>query len=265
MIGFTRLHRVLDYVLSHSLACDEAEFKEQDHPRDKSGKFGKGGEGATVSKPVEESTNGKQPASGVRAHVESHYEMVLGPTKSIKQKTAFIEKELKVSSPTAHSYAKAVDKYSGSGYFDVRSGRDKKTAQKLEEYIDSAPKWDGNGPVYRGLGISTADVTELVPGSTLDMKGVSSWSSDKYQAQEYARRTPQNKREQRVLVKMDKADTGTSIAHLSQHPGEQEVLLSGHTRMEVVGLEKKRVRHDDGKVYTMQVVRVKEVAVGNAE
>ena len=60
---------------------------------------------------------------------------------------------------------------------------------------------------------------------------------------------------------MDKADSGTSIAHLSKFPSEKEVLISGKTRFEVVGVSRKRMpdEFNKKKTYVVHVAQVREV------
>jgi hypothetical protein len=231
-----RLHRALDAVLG-----DEAEFKESDHPRQEDGKFG--------SKAV----------TATRGHVERKSAYSAG---SMEDRANHIEKELGCNARAAKKYARATAVYSGSGYYAVRSGEDKHTAAVLQNYVDAAPKWDGNGPLYRGMGLRPAQIAELQPGAVVDMKGLSSWSSDSSVADGFAKRHGHG-HVQRVVFEVDKGDTATSIAHLSESATEDEVLFSGTTKFEVVDTSFKTTKrpYDKGPAYRIQVFKVREVPV----
>ena len=237
-----RLHRALDHVLDAlalRAAFDEAEFKEADHPRKTNGQFGKGGSTATRG----------------HAERESAYS-----TSSMAARTKYIEKELGCKPHAAQKYARAVARYSGTGYFAIRSGEDKHTAAVLRNYVDAAPKWDGNGPLYRGVGLRQAQIDTLQPGAVVDMKGLSSWSSDSSVADGFAKRQGTG-RIQLVVFEVDKGDTATSIAHLSEAASEDEVLFSGTTKFEIVGSSFKTTKrsYDKGRPYKVQVFKVREV------
>ena len=237
-----RLHRALDYVLGsldHRAAYDEVEFKESDHPRAKNGQFGKGGGIAT------------------RGHAERASSYSAG---SMESRIAHVEKELRCGPKTAKKYAKSVATYSGPGYYAIRSGEDKYNAAVLQNYVDAAPKWDGNGPLYRGVGLRPAQIATLQPGATVDMKGLSSWSSNSSVADGFAKRQGKG-RVQRVVFEVDKGDTATSIAHLSEAASEDEVLFSGTTKFEVVSSSFKTTKrsYDKGPAYKVQVFKVREV------
>jgi hypothetical protein len=224
------MHRALDAVL---------EWNEADHPRKANGQFGSGG------------------GSGeIRGHVDRGGSYTVVP---LGERVNYIAKELRCGKVAAKKYAEAADFYSGPGYVDVRRGEAPDQASRLQDYVDKAPKWDGNGPLYRGLGLSRDDLAALSPGSTLDMNGVNSWSSDSGVAVGFARR--QGGRTVRVMLQVDKGDTATSIAHLSQSPSEDEVLFSGKTRFEVVSIEQKKLKrsYDKGRAPLVHVVKVREV------
>jgi len=240
-----RLHAALDCVLdfaSMRRVLDEVGFKEADHPRRKDGKFGEGGGSSELSAP--------------RGHVDKDAYL----TVPVKERVGYVAKELGVSKAQARKYVSATITYSGPSYSEVRSGEDKVTADALEAYIAVAPKWDGNGPLYRGVRLRDADLAALTPGASIDMRGMSSWSSDNGVALSFAKRTSGSER--RVMFEVDKGDTATSIKHLSESPTEDEVLFSGKTRFEVVSTENRKMKRarDKGRAYGVQVVKVREVA-----
>ncbi len=173
---------------------------------------------------------------------------------------AIVEKDLGVGKKEAQKFVRAVSTYSGAGYFDVRSGEDKATAEELEQYISKAPKWDGNGPTYRGLDLSNEDFENLVPGAVVDMKGVSSWSSDLQTAENFSKNNVKLAGKKSCVFEVDRMDHGTSIAHVSDAPLEAEVLVSKHVKFKVVGVQKKTGATYDGKPTVHYVVRVQEAA-----
>lgn len=175
-------------------------------------------------------------------------------------RAAYVEKELGCGPRAAKKYARSVAVYSGSGYFAVRAGEDKHTAAVLQNYVDAAPKWDGNGPLYRGVGLRSAQIAALQPGATIDMQGLSSWSSDSSVADGFAKRHGSG-RIKRVVFEVNKGDTATSISHLSQSVSEDEVLFSGTTKFEVVstGFKTTKRSYDKGRAYGVQVIKVREV------
>jgi hypothetical protein len=216
---------------------DSVEFKEAAHPRRKDGKFGRGAGGG----------------SSTRGHVDTDY-----TAKTLPQKESVIRKELGVSAGTAKKYASAVHAYGGpEDYRKIRNGEMPHQARALQAYVDAAPKWDGNGPVYRGLDLSPSEFKVMKAGAELSMGGVNSWSSDVGVSDQYAAKFTIAKRS-RVVLEMAKADTGTSIAHLTDYPSEREVLMSGTTRFKVLSVGVKRVKKG-GVVKHLHVVKVEEV------
>ena len=254
-----QLHRALDAVLGG----DEAEFKEADHPRQEDGKFGSKAVAVTAQGGKAGSAQQSTTAAQVRGHaikLDNTVEILSKP-----ERTALISKELGVNKHAATRYATAAALYSAgdsSTYEDVRSGKDAKTAAALESYIAAAPKWDGSGPTYRGLTLSTEELAALAPGSTLDMRGPSSWSSDESVAECFAT-SPEvygyaNGRAA-CLFQLPRMDKGTSIAHLSDMPLEAEVLASKDARYRVVGVSEKTIVRD-GKRHKVNIVKVEEEA-----
>jgi hypothetical protein len=230
-----RLHHALDYVL------DEAEFKESEHPRADNGQFGSGGSAA----------------ARVRGHIDEDDYTAVTTKRTSEQKTALIKQELGCSKSAAKTYERTAASYCGQGYTAIRSGEDPQAAKVLEDFIEKSPKWDGNGPLHRGIGLTPQEAASLVPGAVVDMKGLSSWSSDPETAKGYAARAQSGQK--RVLLELDKADTGTSIGHLSEYASEREVLLSGKTKYEVVSSKPVRFKDLYGKIRVGQSVKVREV------
>lgn len=103
----------------------------------------------------------------------------------------------------------------------------KERVDACEEFITKSPKWNG-GATYRGMHVSEGYLNELYEksknGSTINMNGISSWSTSKNVAEGYA--FPNPKAPIRIIFETEDAQIGTSIAHISIHPNEKEILCS---------------------------------------
>lgn len=103
----------------------------------------------------------------------------------------------------------------------------KERVDACEEFITKSPKWNG-GATYRGMHVSEDYLDELYEKSknctTINMNGISSWSTSKKVAEGYTYPTP--KTPIRIIFETDDAQIGTSIAHISIHPNEKEILCS---------------------------------------
>ena len=136
----------------------------------------------------------------------------------------------------AEEYFDSIVRYSGVDYAKIRSGRDKETAEKIEEFIDNSPKWDGNGSLYRGLNMQ--NISHWKEGKVINMKGVSSWSDDEKIAQDFSKVEGFTARKN-VIFMLPGSDNGTSIKHLSANPHENEILVSKYTSFKIRKIEPK--------------------------
>lgn len=149
-----------------------------------------------------------------------------------------VASDLKISKKQATDMAMSVTYYSGSDFSDIRKAcRGEETSEKyvkeannIEEFIKASPKWAG-GTLFRGMKFKNDDAVDEVVGKAmrnepLDLRGISSWSTDKYTADMFSSYSPAN---QRVVFVTNGGSTnkGTSISHLSQFEHEQEVIVSG--------------------------------------
>ena len=135
--------------------------------------------------------------------------------------------------------AEAVSDYSYGDYSKIRSYQStgepksmKTTAKNLEDFIAKSPKWDG-GTIYRGITVDNATASTIIAGvkagKKFGMKGASSWTSDEYAANNFAKDNGKNG-QVGIIFKTNGAKQGTSIKHLSAYPGEDEVLVSNKAR-----------------------------------
>ena len=161
-----------------------------------------------------------------------------------EKRVRFIQNRLKVKEADARRYQDGLNEFTGSGYGEIRSvqqgdmddPRVKKIADDIEEYINKSAKW-GGGTTYRGIylfdygdmlqqtldGFRNAQATRTPIG----MYGMSSWSTDKSMAKKFAMMDG----DVHVLfICKNGQPKGTSIAGLSKHIGEHEVLTSNNAR-----------------------------------
>lgn len=155
--------------------------------------------------------------------------------KSHKERIDTVKHELGCDDNKAKKYAKSIYSFTSENYEAIRAyqqgvkndytkkfSRDAKT---IEDYIEKAPKWN-EGTLYRGINIENGDAKSLFkPGTEMDMKGTSSWSSEKKIADSYTFGSGT-----KVIFQCDKISKATSVTHLSDNPSEKEVLVSKDTK-----------------------------------
>ena len=159
-----------------------------------------------------------------------------------KEAVAEIMKQTGVSAEKADFMYESIRDFSFGAYQDMRTvqmgGTDvwdlhhsvkewKERVDACEEFIIKSPKWNG-GTTYRGMHASESYLDELYEksknGTTINMNGISSWSTSKAVAEGYT--FPNPKTPLRIIFETDDAQLGTSIAHISIHPNEREILCS---------------------------------------
>lgn len=120
----------------------------------------------------------------------------------------------------------AVQSFSRLKYATIRSAYKNPTAnskdvaamQSLDEYINSAPKWEGQ--VYRGINISKETAEAILKEPTVDMLGPSSWSTDYKVAKEFS----EGYRDVSMIFELADNKSGASITHIaSWNSAEAEV------------------------------------------
>lgn len=116
---------------------------------------------------------------------------------------------------------------------DLTPAEAKRMSEQVEKFIDKSPKWDG-GELYRGIGISEDAAHKLLDDISFsmqpfDMKGTSSWSSDRGIADEFAN---WNGADVTVVFRTPGTKKGASIDHISEF-SQSEVLVSKDARWDV--------------------------------
>ena len=104
----------------------------------------------------------------------------------------------------------------------------------VEKFIKESPKWEG-GEIYRGISLKPEDTHKLLDqissGEPLDMKGTSSWSSDRETADDFSTMTAMGD-DIPIIFKAPGTKKGTSIDHISEF-SQAEVLVSKDARWNV--------------------------------
>lgn len=172
---------------------------------------------------------------------------------------SWVANELKVSEVKAAEYVDAIKAYTDAEskvYSEVRryqrnqpleflaETEAKKLSEDIEEYIQKAPRWNG-GATFRGGTISDAELSDCVPGSSIEMGGTSSWSATKSIAQEFAEHNTTKDRPNMVVYHCETQSKGTGIKHISVWPEEDEVLCSRDSNYKVIRTERdnKNITH----------------------
>lgn len=174
---------------------------------------------------------------GNNKHQKSEYERM-----DKKEAVAEIIKQTGCTAEKADFMYESIRDFSFGAYQDMRTvqmgGTDiwdlrhsvkewKERVDACEEFITKSPKWNG-GATYRGMHASEGYLDELYEksknGTTINMNGISSWSTSKNVAEGYT--FPNPKTPIRIIFETDDAQIGTSIAHISIHPNEKEILCS---------------------------------------
>lgn len=114
-------------------------------------------------------------------------------------------------------------------------------SRQVEKFIQKSAKWDG-GELMRGIHVDMATAEELIrrtkDGETLDMRGISSWTSSFVVANDFAFYNSTGD-EAKIMFHATGRVNGTSISHLSNFRKEAEVLLSEKARFEPSSYEYK--------------------------
>lgn len=152
-----------------------------------------------------------------------------------------IQKQCDMTKEEAKEIYKALTDYTLLGYAKIRHAQRgeiddveyKRKADVLEKFIERSPQWRG-GELYRGVKTEAAEYENLRPGVKINMKGISSWSSSKEIADDFATR---GDNQYKVMFHVDNPGKATSISHLSQVLNEYEVLVSNSNQYRITKTE----------------------------
>lgn len=173
------------------------------------------------------------------------------PHKKGQELVDYTMKELGVSEPEAKEMIKAVSGYTdgyatdmrswqvhGDGYIlnEMSSKEARTMSEQVEKFIDKSPKWDG-GEIYRGIGVdedaAMRILDDIYSEKPFDMKGTSSWTSDKSIADDFSE---WNGADISIIFRAPGTKKGTSIDHISDF-SQSEVLVSKEARWKVKRIE----------------------------
>jgi len=165
----------------------------------------------------------------------------------------------------AEARFKAVNDYSGNAYDPIRkaqrdgivSGQTAKKAERIEQYLASAKKYDGQ--VYRGIKVASVDAFLKRygdVGSTFTEKSMNSWSS----AYAVAEKFSFPKRGRPVSVRFTVTNkTGASIKNISNHKAESEVLVGKNAQYRVAAIQTRSQKTPGGYTQTILDVKVEQL------
>lgn len=215
--------------------------------------MGGGGGSSGNMKPKDAATN--KPPKGTKTQTEH--------PEGERQGAAGVKETLggNVSDKEAKKMAEAVGDFSVDGYTDIRkagfegappaSQKHKEQADTIDEFVDRAPKFEGE--VYRGIGVSAEKANKIVAqarkGEMINQMGAASFSTDLGTAEDFSAEgeggTP-------ILFKSSGVQNGTSIRNISDFPSEDEVIMSSKARWRPVKVEEGMVGDEPGYIITCE-------------
>lgn len=243
----------------------KAEGPRRSQPTTASAQLVKAGSSAIPPKPVWDKENekfidylhkkkeweakyGAAHAGAVQAHeadalaslsVSSKKTSTQGPYVGHQAAVASIAEELGIAEDEARGLQASMEAWFDGLYSAIRDQENTSESisakrADVERVISGMPKYDGS--IWRGIGVRGIDpAAEWAVGCEVDMKGISSWSSTRGTAYDFATqgldgRTP-------VLFECGNV-SGAAVNHLSGM-GEDEVLHSASSRFVVKSIEEK--------------------------
>lgn len=166
-----------------------------------------------------------------------HLDLML-PTQLMERYT-----DLGVSDPKGTIIA--LNNYTAGGYSDMREGKYPEQVKLIDEVIDKQPKWDGT--IYRGMKVND-DFIENLKNSVGDSIQISPKSPTSFSSHpDIARGFANSGGKGNAVVFEMKNKRGSSIAHNSMVPGEQEVLHKSGEKYKI----KKVTRLEDGTYHVV--------------
>lgn len=222
----------------------------------------------------------KEPAKTKYGNIPGNQKEQIAEFGSMDKKEAIKEimAQAKVDADMADFMYESIQDFSFGAYQDMRTvqmgGADiwdlrysvkewKKRVEACEEFIEKSPKWNG-GSTYRGMHVSEEQMQALLnkmeKKEPIDMQGIASWSTSKDIALGYT--YPNPKTPIRVILETDDAQNGTSIAHISIHPGEHEILCSVRNKYLIKEITKEQAAgYDYYKVKVENTAQLNQPAI----
>lgn len=182
---------------------------------------------------------------------------------SAEQKFDYLMEDLDLNYDEAEVMIDAFNKFTGGSYESIRRAQNDNmpgpmfdVGEQLESYIQQAPKYYGQGAIYRGIDVNNSVAQNIIDtlsnGGTIDMRGTASWSSSLKTAKSFANVGYQSGTSNKSLIFVLPEGTkmGASIQHLSRFgKSESEVLVSKLARYKATSIE----MDPDQKYYLIHV------------
>ena len=154
-----------------------------------------------------------------------------------------------ISAERAEELFSGIHDFSGEEYSIIRNAYNNPNASQgdidslnaVDEYIRSAPKWEGE--VYRGINVSRRTANDILSNDTVDMLGPSSWSSEMNVAERFSIMgdEPVN-----MVFILPENRSGASITHLATFNGaESEVTAPSGVQYTIDRYENVRIDNRD--------------------
>lgn len=158
----------------------------------------------------------------------------------------YVMNDIGVNEDEARKMLDAIYNFTGTNYGIIRNEKEyndgwaNSQRQYLEKYISKSPSY--NGEIYRGLHLDNKKgqefVSQLQKGATIDMGGISSWSSDKRVANSFASNGTYS------ILFSCKNKSGVGIKHLSLISMESEVLQSSKSKFKIKSISQNGNRYE---------------------
>jgi hypothetical protein len=100
------------------------------------------------------------------------------------------------------------------------SQEDVERMQYLDEYLKSAPKWEGQ--VYRGINVDKKVADNILSQESVDMLGPASWSSEFDTAERFSR----GSKPVRMIFILPENKSGASITHIASFNGAESEITA---------------------------------------
>jgi len=131
----------------------------------------------------------------------------------------------------------------------------KRMGDLLDELVRVAPKYDDDF-IYRGIGNARQYFESANIGDIIDMRGVSSFSSEQRVAFQFQNMNKVNPNDTVQFVVRNGADHSSSIRHMATYKGENEVLVSSLQKFRIVQM-KTRLHDQVGEYLEIVIESIK--------
>lgn len=163
----------------------------------------------------------------------------------------FIRKAQQLNKLEYEEYLKKTESvYSKISYEDA-----KRMGDLLDELVRIAPKYDDDF-IYRGIGNARQYFESANIGDIIDMRGVSSFSSEQRVAFQFQNMNKVNPNDTVQFVVRNGVDFSSSIRHMATFKGENEVLVSSLQKFRIVQM-KTRLNDQVGEYLEVVIEAIK--------